>query len=137
MLSLMYGSTLESASMLGQNHVISYDVKSCTYCYYVRCVLSILRVGGNALAPSIRKSLPCTLRTTRQRSFNQRVSCLLGSMARIYNLWDGSLDKRKVGGLVPYCGQDGYRAQVPQHRIEIDITYFCFFQKCFDLIFLS
>ncbi len=108
MLGLMYGSTLGSASMLGQTSVISYDVKSSTYCYYVRCVLSILRV-----APSIRNSLPCTLRTSRQRSFNQRISCLLGSMARIYKLWDGSLDKRKVGGLVPYCGQDGYRAKVP------------------------
>ncbi len=36
-------------------------------------------------------------------------------MARINNLWDGSLDKRS---LVPSCGQDCYRAQVPQHPID-------------------
>ena len=29
----------------------------------------------------------------------------------------GSLDKRKVRGLVSCCGQDGYRAQVLQHPI--------------------
>ncbi len=52
-------------------------------------------------------------------SCNQRIGCLLGSMARIYNLWDGSLNKRNVRGLVPCCGQDGYRAQVPQHPIDI------------------
>ena len=37
-----------------------------------------------------------------------------------------SLDKRKVRGLVPCCGQDGYRAQVPQHtdtyHISIHLT---------------
>ncbi len=37
------------------------------------------------------------------------------SMARINDLWDGSMDKRKVLSLVPFCGQDGDRAQVP-HR---------------------
>ena len=30
------------------------------------------------------------------------------SMARINDLWDGSMDKCKVRGLVPCCGQDGY-----------------------------
>ena len=53
-----------------------------------------------------------------QKSFNQRFGCLLCSMARIYNQWDGSLDKRKVSDLVVHCCcQDGYRAQVPQHPI--------------------
>ena len=33
--------------------------------------------------------------------------CLLCSMARINDLCDWSLDKRKVHGLVPCCGQDG------------------------------
>ncbi len=28
------------------------------------------------------------------------------------------LEKRKVRGLVPYCGQDGYRAQETQHPID-------------------
>ena len=36
----------------------------------------------------------------------------------IYDLWDGYLDKSKVRGLVPCCGQDGYRAQVPQQPID-------------------
>ena len=39
-------------------------------------------------------------------------------MAYINDLWDGSIDKRKVRSLVPYCGQDGDRAQVPQHPID-------------------
>ncbi len=40
------------------------------------------------------------------------------SMAKINNLWDGSMDQRKMRGLVPSSGQDGYRAQVPQHPID-------------------
>ena len=40
------------------------------------------------------------------------------SMARINDLWDGSMDKRKVRSLVPCCGQDGNRALVPQHPID-------------------
>ena len=55
-------------SMLDPNRVIAKNVKSCTYCYYV---------------------------------------VLLGSM-----IYGGSLDKRKVRGLVTCCGQDCYQAQV-------------------------
>ncbi len=40
------------------------------------------------------------------------------SMARINDLWDGSMDKRKVRGHIPCCGQDGYRAQEPQRPID-------------------
>ena len=40
------------------------------------------------------------------------------SMASINDLWDGSMDKRKVLGLGPCCGQDGYRAQVLQRPID-------------------
>ena len=40
------------------------------------------------------------------------------SMARINGLWNGSLDKRKVRGMVSYCSQHGYRAQVPQYPIN-------------------
>ncbi len=61
---------------------------------------------------------PQTVRTSRQRLCNQRICYLLCSMAMIYNLWDGSLDKRKVRSLVSLCGQDGYSAQVPQHPID-------------------
>ncbi len=40
------------------------------------------------------------------------------SMARINDLWNGSMDQRKVRCLVPCCGQDDYQAQVPQHPID-------------------
>ncbi len=40
------------------------------------------------------------------------------SMVKINDLWDGSMDKGKVQGLVPCCGQDGYRAQVSQFPID-------------------
>ena len=59
----------------------------------------------NALAQNRRNLLPRTVRTSRQGLCNQSVCCLLCSMARINNLWDGSLDKRKVHGLVSFCGQ--------------------------------
>ncbi len=39
-------------------------------------------------------------------------------MAKINDIWDGLIDKREVHGLVPCCGQDGYRAQVPLHPID-------------------
>ncbi len=40
-------------SMLGQNRVIAKNVKSCTYCCYVRCATLIVWVEyGNALAPN-------------------------------------------------------------------------------------
>ncbi len=60
---------------------------------------------GNALAPN------------RLNSCNQWDDGLLCSIARINDLWDRSLDKRKVCGLVPCCRQ-GYRAQVPQNSID-------------------
>ncbi len=40
------------------------------------------------------------------------------SMARINDLWDRHMDQRKVRGLIPCCGQDGYRAQVPRRPIH-------------------
>ncbi len=39
-------------------------------------------------------------------------------MAKINDLWDGSMDKGKMRGLVPFCGQVGHRAQVLQHPID-------------------
>ena len=59
---------------------------------------------GNALAPNRRNSLPGTGLTDKGRDIKglvvSYVACLI-SMTEM--------------GLVPYCGQDGYRAQVPQH----------------------
>ncbi len=40
------------------------------------------------------------------------------SVAKNNDLWDGFMDQRKVCGLVPSCGQDGYRAQAPQLPID-------------------
>ena len=48
------------------------------------------------------------------------VVCLQCSMARIFDLWDGSLDQHMVRGSGPMLwSQDGYQAQVPQHRRPI------------------
>ena len=71
------------SSMLGPNRDIAKDVKSCylLLLYLMRDIKSMRR--GNALSLNRRTSLPCTVRTSRQRSCNQRVGCLklLGSRA--------------------------------------------------------
>ncbi len=46
----------------------------------------------------------------RQTRVVQLKGCLLGSITRIYDLWDESLNKRKVHGLDTCCGQEGYMA---------------------------
>ncbi len=46
-----------------------------------------------AMSPNRRNSLPCTVMTSRQRSSNQRVGCLLCSVVRTYK---GSQDLRQV-----------------------------------------
>ncbi len=51
-----------------------------------------------------------------QMSCNQG---LVVSIARINDLWDEYMDKRKVRGLLPCFGQDGYRAQVPQCLLDL------------------
>ncbi len=75
--------------------------------------------------------LPRIVGTSRQRSYYQRVGCLLGSMAWIYDLWDGSLDKHKVHGLVPCCGQDGYQALVHMKFLDNQT----FFLSCYLNLF--
>ena len=40
------------------------------------------------------------------------------SMAKINDQWDETMDKCKVRSLVPCCGRDGKRAQVPQRPID-------------------
>ncbi len=42
---------------------------------------------------------------------------------RIYDLFDGSLDKHNVHDLVPCCDQDGSWAQAPQHPIDMYHKY--------------
>ncbi len=57
--------------------------------------------SGNAFALKRRSCLPCTVRPSRQRSCNKRFGCLLCSIARIYDIWEKSLDPRKVCGSGP------------------------------------
>ena len=99
---------------LDPNRVLAKDVKSCTYCCHVRYATLIVRVGVVSWPQNRRNSLPWTVRTSKPRSCNQRVGCLL-----LYVLvWLRSMIYGMGGGLVPYCGQDGYRAKVPQPPID-------------------
>ncbi len=97
-----------SASMHNPNRVISKDVKICTCYSYDRYATLIVRLGRNALAPTRRNSLKCTVRFSRQESYNQRVDCLL----LYFVVWP------RLMSLVPCCGQDSYQAQDPQHPID-------------------
>ena len=96
--------------MLGPNRVIDKDGKVVPT---AACQMRDINSRGNALDPNSRKSLPCTVRTSRQRSFNQRVGSLL-------LVWLGSMIFVQ---LVPCCGQDGSRALVPHHPIDSFIQY--------------
>ena len=81
--------------MLGPNIAIAKHIK---------------RQLGNSLASNTL----CTVRTSRRRSYNQRVGCLQCSMAMIYDLRDGGLwTSARCVGLVHCCGKDSYQAQVP------------------------
>ena len=70
--------------------------------------------------------MPCPQKTTHchaQLGLPDKGHAIKGfvvcwSMARINDLWDGSMDKRKVRSLDPCYGQDGNRAQVPQYPID-------------------
>ena len=73
---------------------------------------------GNALAPKTGAThYHGQLRLKdKGRAIKGLVVCW--SMARINDLWDGFKDKRKMRSLVPYCGQDGNPAQVPQYPLD-------------------
>ncbi len=62
---------------LDSSCVIAEDIKICTYCCYVRCAILTVRVGEIPLPQNRRNLLPCIVRTSLQRSCNQRVGCLL------------------------------------------------------------
>ncbi len=99
--------------MLGQNCIITKVVESCIYCYYVRCATQLVQVG------SMPWPQTGTVRTSyKGRSIKVMVAC--------YVVWQGNMIYGRIGlwtsarcvGLVPYCSQDGYQAQVPQHPID-------------------
>ncbi len=100
--------------MLHANSVISKDVPTTTN---VRCASLIVRVKGM----SWRNSLPFTVRTFRQRLYNQKVGCLLCNMAMIYDLWSmGLIFEQAQGAWSSPLLLSGwlYRAQVPHHPID-------------------
>ncbi len=82
-----------------------------------------LRLWGMSW-PQTGVTLPCTVRTFRKSSCNQRVGCLLYSLTMISSLiyrmclWTSA----RCIGLVPCCGQDGYQAQVLQQPIVLAVT---------------
>ncbi len=96
-------------------------VTCCTYCCYVKCATLIVRLGGNALAPKQAQFITMHSKDFQIKALQLKVwlsAIVCYSMAKINDLWDWSMDKRKVCSLVPCCGQDGNRAQVLQHPID-------------------
>ena len=72
-------------------------------------------------------------KVTAISTFQSNIVC--SSMVKSNDLWDGYMDQRKVRGLVLFCGQDGFRAQVPQHPIDTyDYHISNYIEKCIDFI---
>ncbi len=105
--------------ILGLNKCVAWpklchkDIKSCTYCFYVRCATLILWVGEMPWHQTVTTHYHAQLGLLG-KGFTIKglvVSCVvwLGSMIHWMGLW-------KLGGLIPCCSQDGYQAQIPQHQ---------------------
>ncbi len=92
--------------MLGPNCSKAKDVKSCTYCYQKERLEGMPWLQTCATHYHAQLGLP-----DKGRSINDLVVC--------YVVWLGS--RCVVQFLV--CGQDGYRALVPQHPIDTYIIY--------------
>ena len=56
------------------------------------------------------------IKVVQSKGWLSAIECC--SMAKTNDLWDGSMDQGKVLGLVSCRGQNGYRAQEPQHPIH-------------------
>ncbi len=102
---------------LRPNRVLAYDIKSCTYYCNIRSCTTLKSTSRGECHGPKQVQLITTQCLT---SSTQRVGCLLWSMDRIYDIWDGSLDQAQGTwvGLVPCCAQDSYRAQVTQQPID-------------------
>ena len=61
----------------GPHHVILVTQKNGTYCFYIWHVTLIIRIRRLPWSINRRNSLPCTLRTSRQKSCNKRVGYLV------------------------------------------------------------
>ncbi len=104
-----------SASKSDPNRVIAKDVKSCTYCCYLRGVTLIVRVGG---IPWLQNRRNFQTKVVQSKG----IGCLLLYIvvwlrAIIYGM-DGSKNKGNILGLVHCCNKEGDRAQVPQLPID-------------------
>ncbi len=72
--------------ILDPNCVLAKDFKSCAYCCYVRCVRYINSMSrGRCYGQNRLNSLPFTVRTLIQRSYNHRVGC--NATIVIQSLW--------------------------------------------------
>ena len=81
----------------------------------------------NAFAQNRCKSLPCTVRTSRQRSCIQRVGCLLCSTGMIFDLCDVSVEQRKVRGSGPLWSGCISSSSTPQiHTFIPFLNLFCY-----------
>ena len=78
-----------------KNCVLAKDVISCTYCFYIRYIL-ILQVGGMLWPQKGATHNHVQFQTKVVQSKVWLSAIFICVMARIYNLWDGYLDKRKV-----------------------------------------
>ncbi len=115
-------------SLLGPNSFITKAVKMYLLLLCQMCnIHSVNRI--NALAPNRRNSLPCKIRTFRQRLCNYRKVC---SVVRI-SKGDGSENMHKVcgSGLLLWSGWLISSSTTPSHR---NITK-CFMIKTLLYIF--
>ncbi len=84
-----------------QNCRIAEDVKCYTYCCYIRCATLIVRVGGMPWPQTGATHLHVQQGLSEKGRAIKGIGCLLCSMARICDLWNGSLDQRKMFGSGP------------------------------------
>ncbi len=106
--------------MLGPNRVKANSIKSCIFCFYVRCTILIVRKGGMP-QPQTQSRLP-----VKDRAIKGLIFCYVQ-----YSFVMGHWTSAKCVCLVPYCGQDD--SQVPQH--PIDIYRYNIIMKCIQTTF--
>ncbi len=63
----------EISSILDPDHSKAKDVKSCTYCCYVRCSTLIVGFGGMPWSKTDASEFTKPIRTSWQSAYNQRV----------------------------------------------------------------
>ncbi len=96
-----------------QKFDVTKDVNSCTYCCLcqMRDSNCIIRVNALAKNSVTQLGLPDKGRAIKGLGF-----CCIVWFRSMKEM--GLKTCERCAGLVPYCGQDGYPAQVQQHPIE-------------------